>query len=94
MSAAALISQRILLRTSLSSARLLPRRCVVMMPKVSMAPRPIQSRLWMSTKTATQAAEKKAALDAAAAKDNKADSKVVARLLALARPEAKSISGT
>lgn len=62
------------------------------MPKVSLQPRPITCRLWMSTKVATEAAEKKVALDAAA-KNKKAETKAVGRLLALARPEAKNISG-
>lgn len=61
-----------------------------------MQPRPIASRLWMSTKAATQAIEKKIAADAtaaAAAKEKKADSQAIRRLMQLARPEAKNISG-
>lgn len=59
-----------------------------------MQPRPIASRLWMSTKAATQATEKKIAEEAtAAAKEKKADAKAIRRLIQLARPEAKNISG-
>jgi hypothetical protein len=96
---AALLSQRLLLRSSLTSTRFLsctrPRPCMII-PKVSIQPKPIASRLWMSTKAATEAIEKKAAVDAtvaAAAKEKKADSQAVRRLLQLARPEAKNISG-
>lgn len=53
----------------------------------------IQSRLWMSSKSATEAVQKKAAEEAAKEKAKKVESETVWRLLSLARPERKNISG-